>query len=205
MGLQKKKAAKLFDDGRPGEEQLPRRLRLYMAETVLPGRHGFVMAMFVQLIDLTWLQLGSTLSDNARRPDGYRGHDIIHLALMAVLGWSPTLRALLHRKRKSEPIVDEVEDGARASDIEETVVALIFAYAVKANYFRNTRTIPRQLWTQIQMMVAGREVAVHDFNAWNRAILSGFAVFRMLLKHRRGFVTADLETQSISFETMLVE
>ena len=41
-------------------------------------------------------------------------HDVFHLAYAAVLGWSPTTRALLKIKRKSRPEIDENEDGARA-------------------------------------------------------------------------------------------
>jgi hypothetical protein len=43
------------------------------------------------------------LNRNSRRIDAYRFHDAIHLGFMAVLGWSPTMRALLRLKRKSSP------------------------------------------------------------------------------------------------------
>ena len=42
-----------------------------------------------------------------------RFHDIFHLSYAAILGWSPTVRALLRCKRKSDPRVDEVEDGGK--------------------------------------------------------------------------------------------
>ena len=59
--------------------------------------------------------IGDSLSDNAYVDDGYRFHDVMHLAHMAVLGWSPVMRNLLKLKRKSQPTIDEVEDGARAA------------------------------------------------------------------------------------------
>ena len=46
---------------------------------------------------------GAELTDNAYDPDGYRFHDVFHFAYAAVLGWSPITRALLRRKRKSQP------------------------------------------------------------------------------------------------------
>ena len=64
---------------------------------------------------------GEELTDNAYDHDGYRFHDIFHFAYAAVLGWSPITRALLRRKRKSRPLVDEVEDGGRAAVIEEGI------------------------------------------------------------------------------------
>jgi hypothetical protein len=46
--------------------------------------------------------LGDDLTDNAYVDDGYRFHDVIHLALIAHLGWSPVVRGLMRRKRKSK-------------------------------------------------------------------------------------------------------
>ena len=55
-------------------------------------------------------KFGDPLRDNRYEDDGYRFHDIFHLSYASVLGWSPTLRALLRCKRKSDPKIDEVED-----------------------------------------------------------------------------------------------
>jgi NTP pyrophosphatase (non-canonical NTP hydrolase) len=68
--------------------------------------------------------LGNDLTDNAYEDDGYRFHDVIHLALVAHLGWSPVLRGLMKRKRKDDRI-DEVEDGGRAKVVEELVISAI--------------------------------------------------------------------------------
>lgn len=45
--------------------------------------------------------IGSALTDNAYQDDGYRFHDVFHLAYAAILGWSPVLRSLLRLKRQS--------------------------------------------------------------------------------------------------------
>lgn len=75
-----------------------------------------------------WLQwngvfLGDPLTDNIRDPDGYRFHDVFHFAHAAVLHWSPTFRALIKHKRKSNPRVDEAQDGGRAIVVEEGLSA----------------------------------------------------------------------------------
>ena len=43
-------------------------------------------------------------SGNNRRDDGYRFHDVVHLAYAAILGWSPVTRALLDCKRRSSAL-----------------------------------------------------------------------------------------------------
>lgn len=78
--------------------------------------------------------IGSLLGDNSYDPDGYRFHDVFHLAYAAILGWSSNLRTFLKRKRKSRPLLDEVEDGGRARIIEEGVSALAFDYARVHNF-----------------------------------------------------------------------
>ena len=79
-------------------------------------------------------QVGDDLRDNRYDDDGYRFHDVFHLTYASVLGWSPILRALLRRKRKSNPAVDEVEDGGRARVIEEGIAAMVFSYAERRNF-----------------------------------------------------------------------
>src|SRR5439155_4028270 len=78
---------------------------------------------------------GDPLDDNSYEEDGYRFHDAFHLANAAVLGWSPVTRALLRRKRKSDLLVDRVEDGARAIAHEEGLTAFIFSEASGHKFF----------------------------------------------------------------------
>ena len=66
-------------------------------------------------------QIGDRLTDASHVDDGYRFHDVFHLSYAAVLGWSPVTRKLMGRKRRSDPIVDENEDGGRAIAIEEGI------------------------------------------------------------------------------------
>jgi hypothetical protein len=85
--------------------------------------------MSVRMDDGEWIQLGDRIGDNAPHEDGYRFHDVFHFAYVASMGWSPVIRSLLKRKRKSNQETDRVQDGARAANIEEAVTAYIFRYA----------------------------------------------------------------------------
>ena len=86
------------------------------------------------MLDANNAMIGNPLTDNAYSDDGYRFHDVIHLAHAAVLGWSPVLRHILKRKRKSVPDVDEIEDGARAQIVEECVAAATYEHAASNRF-----------------------------------------------------------------------
>jgi NTP pyrophosphatase (non-canonical NTP hydrolase) len=94
----------LFDEGLHVDEQLPRLLRVEIYEREVNGKK-FVFQKSGGIL------LGDRLTDNHLPEDDYRFHDVFHLAYAAVLGWSPTTRALLKIKRKSRPEIDENEDG----------------------------------------------------------------------------------------------
>ena len=106
----------------PEGERLPRRFEVELVDVEGEDRQR------VRVL-INGKPFGAELTDNAYDPDGYRFHDVFHFAYAAVLGWSPITRALLRRKRKSRPLLDEVEDGGRAAVIEEGVAALAFDYA----------------------------------------------------------------------------
>jgi hypothetical protein len=146
------------------------------------------------------VNIGDRLADNRLEPDDYRFHDVFHLAYAAILGWSPTLRALLKVKRKSRPEIDENEDGARAGLIEEGISTWIFNHGVRNQDFRSVTTLDYGLLKAVRELVRGYEVESRPLWQWERAILEGFQVFRKLRKHRGGTVVADLNARTISFE-----
>jgi len=51
-----------------------------------------------------------------------------------LLRWSPVIKALMKRKRKSDKEIDEVEDGRRASVADEALAAVAFSYAVRHTF-----------------------------------------------------------------------
>jgi NTP pyrophosphatase (non-canonical NTP hydrolase) len=144
-------------------------------------------------------KIGATLTDNAYQSDGYRFHDVFHIAYAAILGWSPVLRSTLKRKRKSVPKIDEVEDGGRAAVIEEGIAALVFDYARKHAFLDGVTDLDDKLLTTIQGMSEHLEVASVEAWQWRKAILEGFKVWREVVKHHGGRVEANLSAKTISY------
>lgn len=183
----------LFDEDYSPEEQLPRRMTIVFIEQTVADRQYVIQ-------QLNGVNIGSRLTDNRLEPDDYRFHDVFHLAFAAVLGWSPTLRALLKLKRKSRPEIDENEDGARAGIIEEGISTWIFNHGVRNADFRNVSTLDYGLLKAVHELVRGYEVERRPLWQWERAILEGFRIFRELRHHRGGAVTVDLKRRTIDFE-----
>ena len=182
----------LFDDGFPPEEQLPRHMTMVFKERTVAGKPHVIQ-------QLNGVNVGSRLTDNRLEPDDYRFHDAFHLAFAAILGWSPTLRGLLQLKRKSRPEIDENEDGARASIIEEGISTWVFNHGVRNALFRNVTSLDYGLLKSVHELVRGYEVEARPLWQWERAILEGFRVFRELKTHRSGSVTINLNRRSIEF------
>jgi NTP pyrophosphatase (non-canonical NTP hydrolase) len=185
----------LFDDQFRVSEQLPRRIEIHITEEEVRGRLHVVQR---------WkgVKVGNSLTDNKLALDDYRFHDVFHLAYAAILGWSPVIRALLKVKRKSEPAVDEAEDGARAILIEEGVSTLIFHHALRLKYFASINSVDYPLLKTVQDFVRGFEVERCPLWQWEKAILDGFAVFRRLRTERRGIIVADLKRHTIRFKAV---
>ena len=115
-------------------------------------------------------------------PDDYRFHDVFHYAYAAVLGWSPVLRALMSLKRKSEPLIDEAQDGARALLIEEGIATWIFGQAQRTSLFEGTKAgdLSFDLLKNVRQFVAGYEPENSPLWLWEDAIFQGYEAFRFL-------------------------
>lgn len=140
-----------------------------------------------------------TLTDNAYDPDGYRFHDVFHFAYAAVLGWSPVTRKLLGRKRKFDPRIDEVEDGGRATAIEEGIAALVFASAKQHGMFETSKTVEKATLQTIRDMTEHLEVRDRTKAEWSDAILQGFDAWRSIYEHGGGCVRVDQAARRIAF------
>ncbi|GFM75732.1 pyrophosphatase [Pseudomonas cichorii] len=145
--------------------------------------------------------IGDRLTDNSNEPDDYRFHDVFHLAYLAFLGWSPVLRGLLKRKRKSNAKIDENEDGARAMIIEEGIATWIFNHAKEQKSYAEDqhRGLDYRVLKQISSMVQGYEVEKCQIWQWEKAIVVGFEIFRQLQKHRGGTVIVDVLKHTMDF------
>ena len=181
-----------FDAELPEGERLPRRFEVEVID-IEGDAHQHVRL----LID--GKPFGAELTDNAYDPDGYRFHDVFHFAYAAVLGWSPITRGLLRRKRKSRPLLDEVEDGGRAAVIEEGVVALTFDYARRHHFLDGVAALDFQLLRTIKDMTSHLEVRQCTTGEWEQAILQGFDVWRAVLAARGGRIAVDLDARCITF------
>jgi NTP pyrophosphatase (non-canonical NTP hydrolase) len=175
-----------MDGAMDSEEQLPRRMTIDVYERTVRGQ----IYVFQRS---SGVSVGDRLTDNAVEPDGYRFHDVFHYAYVAVLGWSPVIRALLRLKRKSDPKLDDAEDGARAILIEEGITSWIFGQAQQLRFFENVKRggLPLDMLKHVRQFVAGYESDRCPLWLWEQAILQGYAAFRFLQEHRRGRVEID--------------
>ena len=185
----------LFDEEFDVDEQLPRAITLTFEEKKIGDKLYVIQKC-------KGLKIGDRLTDNRLEEDDYRFHDVFHLAFAAILGWSPVLRALFKVKRKSNPDLDENQDGARAILIEEGVSTWIFNYGARHGNLQNFESIDYTLLKSIREMVKGYEVESRPLWQWEYAILEGFRIFRKLKTHRDGIVTADLNAHIIRFEPL---
>jgi NTP pyrophosphatase (non-canonical NTP hydrolase) len=180
------------DAGYPDSERLPRRFEVHF-NAIKDGSNRPRMKAYY-----AGKQFGDDLTDNAYEGDGYRFHDVFHLAFAAVLGWSPITRSLLGRKRKSKPQVDEVEDGGRAKAIEEGISALIFAFGKDYAFLEGKPSVSSELLRTIRSMVSHLEVARCSTGDWEKAIIQGFNVWREITKRHGGTVVVDLDNRCIT-------
>ena len=181
-----------FDETLPEGERLPRRFEVELADIEGDDRQSIRVL-------INGVPFGEELTDNAYDHDGYRFHDIFHFAYAAVLGWSPITRALLRRKRKSRPLVDEVEDGGRAAVIEEGIAALVFDYARRHHMLNGVSVLDFQLLRTIKDMTSHLEVQHCTTGEWEQAILKGFKAWRATLATRGGRVAIDLDQRRIDY------
>lgn len=186
-----------LDGSAEPEEQLPRDLHVDVFERRVGGRTYVFQRC-------NGVNIGDRLTDNAMTADDYRFHDVFHYAYVAVLTWSPVIRALFRLKRKSDPKVDEAQDGARATLIEEGVATWVFGQAVKLDFFANVKPgeLPFDMLKHVRQFVAGYEAEQIPLWVWEEAILQGYAAFRFLREHRRGRLHIDTHNRRLTIETL---
>jgi NTP pyrophosphatase (non-canonical NTP hydrolase) len=148
-------------------------------------------------------ELGDLLTDNSRQADSYRYHDAIHLGFMAVLGWSPNTRALLRLKRKSHPMTDECEDGARAIFAEEGLAAVLSRLAKRRMNFLSEMSVDGEVIDVTKAASVDLEVEPTPAWLWRRAICHGFRALRNLVENRGGYLIADLDARALTYKKVL--
>jgi NTP pyrophosphatase (non-canonical NTP hydrolase)/phosphopantetheinyl transferase (holo-ACP synthase) len=193
----------LHDAGRDAKEQFPRQFDVAFVR-IGPQKSRMYF---------DGKPLGDDLTDNYYEDDGYRFHDAIHLAFIGHLGWSPVVRSLMKRKRKSrDDRVDEVEDGGRAKVVEELVIKAIHTegdrqakaagrcvVGTPTRLFPERTLINFKLLKMLRAYVDGLEVAKNTFWEWEDAIFDGCDMFFQLSNEKQGTVHIDLERHTLSF------
>lgn len=183
----------LYDeDHTDNTELLPRKISIRIEERKKRGKNYVFQSS-------SGLYIGDPLTDNIGDEDYYRFHDVFHYAYTAILGWSPVTRALLKLKRKSDPKLDENQDGARAILIEEGISTLVFNYAKDLRYFEDVKRgeLSFELLRTVRSFVNGYEVESAPLWLWEEAILAGFKCFRFLKTEKKGIVMLDMNKRTI--------
>lgn len=178
-----------FDSGFEPEEQLPWEFEIDVTQRK-SGRSY-----------LRWngVFIGDPLTDNISDKDGYRFHDVFHFAHAAILHWSPTFRALIKQKRKSDKVFDETQDSGRAIVVEEGLTAFVFSRAKKLNFFADQKRVSFDLLKTVQQFVRGYEVEACPASLWEIAILKGYEVFRELNSKQGGTIVGSRKDRTIEY------
>lgn len=182
-----------FDENFDEMEQLPRRFTVDFKSVQVGGKEKTIVS-----IDEN--QVGDVIDDNSKDKDAYRFHDIFHYTFAAILGWSPCTRAMMKRKRKSKPDVDEIEDGARATITEEAISLMIFNKAKQKHFFQEQIKVSPSLLNWVKEMTSSFEVSVRSKKEWEIAILKGYSLFRELIKNNGGKIQFNMLTQAAFYE-----
>ena len=171
------------------EEQLPRSFKIRVNQRT--GGKSY----------LQWngVFVGDPLTDNIADADGYRFHDVFHFAYVAILHWSPVVRALIKHKRKSNSDYDEAQDSGRAIVVEEGLTAWIFSRAKELNFFEGQERVSLGILKTIGEFVTGYEVAQCPLKLWERAILDGYDVFRQIRAAEGGWIIGDRALRTIRY------
>jgi hypothetical protein len=182
-----------FDSSFDPMEQLPRKFTVDF-ETVVVGSKTKTR------VSINGIQSGDLIDDNSKEKDGYRFHDVFHYTYAAFLGWSPCTRSLMKRKRKSVPIIDETEDGARATITEEAISLMVFNKAQKNQLFMGQTRLNESLLDEIKEMTSPFEVSIKSKKDWEKAILRGYSLFRDLCSNDGGRVHFNMIEGAAQFE-----
>jgi NTP pyrophosphatase (non-canonical NTP hydrolase) len=214
-------ALPVFDASYPPEERFPRQLVVAYAQQRLSSGRATARLTLVSAEPNAFPagpvagrsgkaagfriggELGDPLTDNSRRLDAYRFHDAVHMGFLAVLNWSPTLRALLRLKRKSNPETDECEDGARAVFAEEGLAAVLSRLATRRTGFLSETSIDGEVIDVARAAATDLEVEPLPAWLWRRAICQGFRAMHQLSENGGGYLSADLDARALTYQKIL--
>lgn len=182
-----------FDSTFSKDEQLPVEFEVHIVEK--PNGKAY----------LKWndVFIGSALNDNHQENDNYKYHDVFHLAFAAILHWSPTFRALIKHKRKSNPSIDETQDSGRPIVIEEGLSAWLFSISKQRGIdFTKESSISYDLLKTIQIFIRGYEVERCPLQLWVKAIIQGYTVFNQVVANKGGIIIGNRRERTLGFRKL---
>lgn len=182
----------IFDLNYPEFEKLPEKFEI---EFVQRTEHH-------QAMRWNGVFIGDPLTDSIKDPDGYRFHDVFHFSYATILHWSPTFRALIKHKRKSNPEIDRAQDGGRAIVVEEGLSAWIFNIAKENSLFAGRKSLTFDMLKNIAKIVKGFEVEACPLILWEEAILKGYDVFREVDKNNGGIVIGNKMLRTLEYKKL---
>lgn len=183
-----------YDEGYSDAESLPNEFEVSFVHYEDNGKNC------VKIINSSTNEpIGEPLTDNNYEDDGYRFHDIFHFGYLANLGWSPVVRKLLKRKRKSNLEIDENEDGARAQIIEEIISLLIYSEAKDHQLLKYSKSVDTGLLKLVQRLVNTLEVKSCSAKQWETAILNSYKVFNDLIENNGGRVMVSKKNRRLIY------
>lgn len=187
----------IFDKDYIPEEQIPRTFQIAFEEVGIGSKNE------VRVSCNDNQQVGDIINDNSYENDFYRYHDIFHYSFAALLGWSPCVRAMMKRKRKSNLLVDQIEDGARAAITEEAISIIVFNEAKRKSFFRGKSKVSKTTLRIIKEMTESFEVKVRTSEEWEYAILRAYEAFRFLVSNKGGIVKFSTENKELKYMSFL--
>lgn len=187
-------AYKDFDLSYPESEKFPEEFEVEFRSYTEDGKKK------LQIIDKRdETPIGDPLTDNTYEDDGYRFHDIFHYGYLAVLGWSPVLRKLLKKKRKSDPAIDENEDGARSQITEELVSLFIYHHALDHDLLKYSKSVDSGIIKKVKNLVMKTEVNEVSGKQWEKAILNSYKIYNLLRENDGGRVMVSRKNRSLIY------
>lgn len=182
-----------YDDDYPENQRFEREFEVRFKEREEKGK------VYLEITDTNGKRIGDELTDNAYEDDGYRYHDIFHFGYVAYLGWSPVTRKNMCSKRKKDPKIDEVEDGARAEIVEELISLYVYSHAQNHQLFKYSDRIDTEILKTIQKMVSNIEVRDCKAHQWETAIINSYRVFEELRKNGGGHVLVSIKNRKLLY------
>jgi NTP pyrophosphatase (non-canonical NTP hydrolase) len=189
----------LLDGAAKRGQRLPRRFEIEFRPVQASDRPEPIVQGFWN--GTPW---GDPLGDNTYEDDGYRFHDVFHLAHAAILGWSPVCRrgSQFDCKRRDDLATDAIQDGGRAIVTEEAIVAYVYGHAKDHGWFERVDAVDFAVLKTIKGLTSGLEVSQRPLRDWERAILDGYRVWLQVWRNSGGVVIGDIYNATVEYRPL---